>query len=368
MSARRKKAPSRSSAIEQLRRRIDEIDARLVGLLNRRAELAGGIGRAKQHTDGPIYAPGREKAVYRRVLERNGGPLPDESLLAVFREIMSASILMERKLVIAYLGPAATFSHQAALGKFGQCVDYLPTPNIADIFSQVERRNADYGIVPVENSLEGAVNPTADALMDTALNVYAEVDQEIEHHLISHGQLSGIRRVYTNPSVFGQCRRWLLDNLPKATLVETASTAQAVRQVRNRASCAAIGCRLASEIYGVPVLRRSIQDFARNVTRFLVLALHDAPPTGDDKTSVIFSLKDRVGVLFDSLKTFKDSGINLTRIESRPSKKRPWEYCFFVDFAGHRLDPKVRAALARLEKHCQMLKILGSYPRYHRGR
>lgn len=344
--------------------RIDNIDTQIVDLLNERVNLASRIGQLKNEADAQIYVPEREKQVLSNVTRHNRGPIKNEALSAVFSEIMSAAISHERKLVIAYLGPEATFTHQAAMSKFGKSVDYLGVRDIVDIFDQVERKNADYGVVPVENSIGGAVTCTSDVLVDTRVQIYAELYREIKHNLISCGTMASITEVYSKSPVFAQCRVWLRDNMPNATLIDCPSTADAVRKVGNDPTKAAIGCSLAAQMYHVPILKSTIQDFSHNITRFLVVGPKDAKPTGDDKTSMVFACKDRVGVLQESLMAFARNGINMTRIESRPSKKKAWEYVFFVDFLGHRKDAKVQEAINELQQHCVFVKILGSYPRF----
>lgn len=318
------------------------------------------IGWLKDKERKAVYSPERETEVYRNLARMNKGPLPDQSLRAIYREIMSSALGLQKKLVVAYLGPEATFTHEAARSKFGSAVDYLGVDNIGGIFSAVEKDYADYGVVPIENSIEGAVTHTLDMFIDSGLKVCAEIMLEISHNLLSRG--GRIRRIYSNPQVFGQCRTWLKTNMPNVDLVEVSSTAKAAMQAAREKDSAAIASRLAADLYGLKVLHRDIEDVPHNVTRFLVISNNYAGRTGRDKTSVMFAVKDRVGALHDTLKTFKQNRINLTKIESRPSKKKVWEYYFFVDFNGHCEEKKVSKALGELEKSCIFVKVLGSYP------
>jgi len=306
--------------------------------------------------------PDREKEVYQRVEKLNKGPLSNYALQAVYAEIMSGSLALEKTITIAYLGPPATFTHIAALKKFGSQVRYHPAKSISDIFTEVERGRCDYGVVPVENSIEGAVNHTLDVFIESDLKICSEINLEISHNLLAKCKLNKIKKIYSNPQVFGQCRLWLESNLPNAELIEVSSTTRAAECVLNERNSAAIASRLAADCYGLKVLAASIEDSAHNMTRFLVVGNIESAPTKDDKTSIMFSVKDKVGVLHDMLVPFKSAKINLTKIESRPSKRRPWEYYFFIDMKGHVQSEKVKKAIAQLNKHCTYLKVLGSYP------
>lgn len=332
-------------------------------MLNQRTRLALQIGKLKQKEGKSIYSPEREIEIYRNLIKLNKGPLPNHSLKAIYREIMSSALGLQKRLVVAYLGPQATFTHEAARSKFGSAVEYLSVDNIGEIFSAVEKGYADYGVVPIENSIEGAVSYTLDMFIDSPLKVCAEIMLEISHNLLSKEEdLNRIKKIYSNPQVFGQCRTWINTNLPDAELVEVSSTAKAAMCATKEKSSAAVASQLAADLYGLNVLARDIEDVPHNITRFLVISNNYAGRTGRDKTSVMFSVKDRVGALHDTLKAFKDNNINLTKIESRPSKKKVWEYYFFVDFIGHCEEPKVKKALKELEESCVFVKILGSYP------
>jgi len=348
--------------IGDLRKRIDTLDERVTKLLNQRAKCALKIRRLKVKRKGGVYAPDREKDVYKKVVSANKGPLSNGSLITVYREIMSADLALERSLAVAYLGPPATFTHLAALKKFGSSVNYLPVNSITDVFSKVERGEADYGVVPIENSVEGAVSHTLDMFMESDLQVCSEVSLEICHNLLSDYKKEMVKKVYSNPLVFGQCRIWLKTNLPRAELIEVSSTTRAAEIAAKEKGAAAIASSLAAKIYKLKVAAKSIEDSPHNITRFLVISSDEVRPTGKDKTSIMFSVKDKVGALYSMLYPFKKNAINLTKIESRPSKKKAWDYYFFVDMKGHYKDNKVARALKELEKQSTYLKILGSYP------
>jgi len=350
-------------AIKALRKKVDSIDSEILELLNKRAEVILKIGEAKAKKGDSIYAPAREKDVYKRIVSKNKGPVPMASVKAIFREIMSSALQLERPITIAYLGPEFTFTHLASLKKFGSSVNYTSCGNITDVFNEVEKSRADYGVVPIENSIEGAVNHTLDMFVDSDLKICSEVYLEIYHNLLSKERTkSKIKKIYSKAEVFGQCRIWLETNLPRVELIEVSSTAKAAQIASGQKNAACIASELASKKYALNVLSRSIEDSAHNVTRFLVIGNNDVKPTGEDKTSVMFSIRDRAGALHDMLLPFKKNKINLTKIESRPSKVRAWEYYFFVDLEGHRLDPKVSRALFGLAKVASFMKVLGSYP------
>ncbi len=348
--------------IESLRKQIDAIDRKIVELINRRTSCVLKIGKIKKARNKEIYAPEREKAIYKRIAKLCKGPLPAESLRAIYREIMSAAMALEKELVIAYLGPEATFTHMAARKKFGASVKYAAADSIADIFCEVERGYADYGVVPIENSIEGAVTHTLDMFIDATQKIRAEIFLDVSHCLLANCPADEVRRIYSNPQVFGQCRIWLRNNYPKAELVEVSSTARAAELAVKEPGAAALASDLAAEIYGLTILQEAIEDSGKNETRFLVVGASSADRSGDDKTSILVSVADRVGALYNLLHPFKKHGINLTKIESRPSKKKAWEYYFFVDLMGHIKDRNVAAALKELGKHSLFIKHLGSYP------
>ena len=349
--------------LKNLRRAIDSIDSKVLKLLNERALVTLKIGKIKSARKESIYVPNRESEVYKRLSENNKGPLSNAALQAIYREIMSSALNLEKSLTIAYLGPEYTFTHLASLKKFGSLVDYSSCNTITSVFDEVSKARADYGVVPIENSVEGAVNHTLYMFIDSDLKICSEVYLEISHSLLSkETDRKKIKKVYSKDQVFGQCRLWLEEHLPSVTLVEVSSTASAAKMASKEKGAACIASELAAKKYGLKVLNRSIEDSAHNVTRFLVIGSADAKPTKKDKTSIMFSLKDRVGALHDILIPFKDYGINLTKIESRPSKVKAWKYYFFVDMEGHNLDKKVSKALYALKKNTTYLKILGSYP------
>ena len=349
-------------SLEEHRRRIDEIDAEVVRVLNERARHALEIGKLKSAGAGEVYVPVREKEVFDRVCRLNEGPLPEEALRAIYREIMSASIALERDVCVAYYGPEGTFTHQAARSRFGASVDYLPCIEISDVFASVDKRTADYGVVPIENSTEGQVNATLDELTKTPLKVYAEICLPVRHHLMARGPWEGIAKVYSHPQILGQCRRWLAEHMPRAELIPAATSSRSAAMAAGEPGSAAIAGRLAAELYGLTVLRENIQDQPGNMTRFLVLSRQVSRPTGGDKTSVVFKVRHQTGALYEALAPFREAGLNMTKIESRPSRVKAWEYWFFVDFEGHEEEERVKSALQELARHCEMLTVLGSYP------
>ncbi|MBU3664715.1 MAG: prephenate dehydratase [Chthoniobacterales bacterium] len=348
--------------LDDLRAAVDSVDDRILDLLRERAELVGQIGRLKEKSGGPYYAPEREDALLRRLVSANKSPLPETSIRAIYREILSAMRALEQTITVAYLGPRTTFSHQAAARHFGSSVKFQPERTIPEVFEAVERGRAGYGVVPIENSLEGGVNATLDCFMDTAARICAQTFLPVDLNLLGRVPVEKVRRVYSHPQPFGQCRRWLAAHLPSAECVEVSSTARAAELAASEEGAAAIAGDMAAAEFGLPVLARSIQDATGNVTRFFVIGRQDTRPSGHDKTSVMFAVKDQPGALARALEPFEKSGISLTRIESRPSKRRPWEYYFFADFAGHSADPAVAGALAKLEGVCAFTRLLGSYP------
>jgi len=349
--------------IEKLRSKIDAIDVEIIRLLNERCELGRQIGVWKHENNLPIYVPERERMLLERLVEGNPGPLDRDSLLAIYREIMSAAIKLERPVTVAYMGPEGTFSHLAVLEKFGRGI--VPQPEIAvpDVFRAVESGRADYGMVPVENSTEGVVNPTLDSLMNSRVKAVAEFNLPIHLFLYSASPLSEIRCVYSHPQPFGQCRDYLQANLRNATLIEVTSTSRAVELAARESDSAAIAGAFAHDYSDLPCIAENIEDNSRNTTRFLVIGTQENMPSGDDKTSLCFALHDRAGALYDALRPFRNHNISMTMIESRPLKSGNWEYCFFVDILGHRADPEIAAACAELKQDCAMFKVLGSYPR-----
>lgn len=352
-----------AAQLSQLRQRIDEIDHDLVRLLNERTRSALDIGRIKHETGGEIYVPAREKEVLDRVGALNTGPLPAASLQAIYREIMSAAIALERPVKIAYLGPPATFTHQAARARFGVSVEYVSCDTISDVFVWVEKGAADYGVVPIENSTEGAVTHTLDQFTETPLKICAEIYLPISHHLMSRTPRADIRKIYSKPEVFGQCRKWLQTEMPGVDLIPVSSTARAAELSAGEAGAAALASRQAAELYGLDVIASDVQDLGGNTTRFLVVGRNSGGSTGQDRTSIFFVVQHRVGALHHALQAFSGNGVNMCKIESRPNKTKAWEYCFFVDVEGHADDVAVKKALDELDRQCQVLRVLGSYPK-----
>jgi chorismate mutase / prephenate dehydratase len=350
-------------SISELRQKIDGIDKQLIQLLNERAKVVVEIGKLKHKTAGPIYAPDREKDVLERVVKANEGPLSDSALKAIWREIMSGSFELERPLRIGFLGPEGSFSHTAAMLKFGQSVEYEPLVDIQSVFTEVSKKHCDLGLVPVENTVGGGVIETLDALVDSDVKICAEVLMAIHQNLLTNCSLEEIEVIYSKPEVFAQCRNWLSATFKEAKTVPVASTAKAAQMAAEQPKAAAIGSKIAAEIYGLKVAYENIEDVTNNITRFLVINKEDSRRTGEDKTAVLFSTAHKAGALADVLEVFKKYNINLTNIESRPSRKRQWEYYFFVDFLGHRTDENVVEGLAQAGKHCLQLSILGSFPR-----
>lgn len=349
--------------LEALRRQIDAIDEELVAILNRRAEIVVEIGRLKNAAGGPIYAPDREKLVLDRIRRANKGPLPDRTLIAIYRELMSGSFALEKPLRIVYLGPQGSYSHMAAMGKFGASVEYEPVTNIRGVFHEVSREHADFGLVPIENSVGGGVIDTLDALLDTDIQICAEINRAIHHNLLAHGPIKSIEKVYSKPEVFAQCQRWLSETNLMGRTIPVASTSKAAEMATQEPNAAAIGSRLASELYSLPVVCENIEDNPNNVTRFFVVGRDAAQPTGDDKTSLVFTTRDEPGALVDVLDALRRMGVNMSFIESRPSRKRNWEYYFFVDVKGHQSEKHLQEAIEAARHHCLRLNVLGSYPR-----
>ena len=352
-------------SLDDLRRRIDRIDDEILALLESRADLARDVAREKRATGAATYDPERERAVLARLEARSGGRFPREAIRAVFREVMSACLAVQEPVKVAFLGPAGTFTHAAARELFGLAARYTEATTIDSVFDAVRRGDATYGVVPIENSTEGSVTPAIDALIEGGVLIRRELVLEIGQCLMSTATgLTQIERVYSHPQALAQCRVWLARHLAGAQLVQTPSTAAAAREALADAAGAAIGSRLAAELYGVPVLRDNVQDMAENATRFVMVAAEDAPRTGRDKTTIAFAVHDEQGALLRVLEVFRDHGINLTRIESRPSRQRAWDYVFLADLEGHREDANVHAALSDLSAKCPMLRNLGSYPRH----
>lgn len=349
-------------SLEELRRRIDEIDARLLEMLIERARVAEEIGQAKEAGERAVYAPAREAELLRALVADDPAPLTPESVEAVFREIVSACRGLQQVPTIAFLGPEHTFTHLAARKRFGHRAEFIPVGSIGDVFDRVERKQVDFGVAPIQNSTEGVVGLTLDCLLDTPLRICAEIYVQVNHFLAGTGGVEQIRQVRSHPQVLAQCRRWLRENLPGVEQVATSSSSASAAEAAGDRAVAAICTREAAAAHGLTVLAENIEDLADNRTRFVVLGDLDVPPTGDDKTSVVFSTPHRAGALHKALSAFALYEINLTMIQSRPARGGLWEYVFFVDFEGHREEPPVAAALKHLGEFCPLLKVLGSYP------
>jgi chorismate mutase/prephenate dehydratase len=349
-------------SIPEHRKAIDKLDAQIVKLLNQRTRHVLQIGEIKIKAGEAIYVPHRERAVLERICKLNEGPITHESLRAIYREIMSSALSLEKSMTIAYLGPEATFTHQAAIQKFGSSLLYSAQKTIPDIFTEVSKKRADYGVVPVENSTEGVVTHTLDMFVDSGLQIVAQIVLPIQYCLAGDTTVKDAQRLYTHPQALGQCRGWVQRHLPQAELFETSSNARSAELAAAGGRAAAITGFLAAEKYNLKIIERDIQDFSANVTRFLVLGHQCGPPTGQDRTSVMFSIADAVGALYRALSPFRKYKLNMTKIESRPSKRKAWEYFFFVDCDGHMTDPNVAKAIVDLGHVCNFVKVLGSYP------
>ena len=344
------------------RKAIDKLDAQIVRLLNERTQHVLAIGEMKLKAGEEIYVPHRERSVLDSICRLNRGPMTDEQLRSIYREIMSSALALEKTLSIAYLGPEATFTHQAAIKRFGSSLHYAAQKTIADVFTEVSKNRADYGVVPVENTTEGVVTHTLDMFVDSELRIVSQIVLRVQQCFLSNAARSKIFKLYSHPQSLAQCRGWVQTHLPRVEIVETSSNARSAELAAKEKNTAAIAGIIAAEKYGLRILERDIQDNAANATRFLVLGRQCSPPTGSDRTSLMVSISDKVGALHHALAAFRRYKINLTKIESRPSKRKAWEYFFFIDCDGHVQDRKVAAAIKALEKECSYVKVLGSYP------
>ncbi len=349
--------------LAELRQAIDRCDAQIVRLLNERTRHVLEIGKLKHAAGHEIYAPQRERAVLQRVARLNEGPLTEDSLHHIYGEIMSSALALEKPMSIAYFGPEATFTHQAAIRRFGSSLRYAAMKTISDVFGEVARNRADYGVVPVENSTEGVVTHTLDMFVDSELKIVAQIILPIQHCLLGKvRRREEIKRLFSHPQALAQCRQWVQVHLPNAEVIEASSTTRAAELAARAPHAGAIASSLAAERYRLRIVESDIQDNSNNATRFLVLGRKCGAPTGKDRTSVIFSVADKVGSLHRALAPLSRHKINMTRIESRPSKRKAWAYFFFVDVKGHAEDPRLARALRELSRHCSFVKVLGSYP------
>lgn len=348
--------------ISEHRKAIDRLDTKIVRLLNDRTKHVLAIGEMKLRAGEEIYAPHRERAVLQRLCDLNRGPMTDDQLRAVYREIMSSALALEKSMTIAYLGPEATFTHQAAIRRFGSSLRYSAQKTVADVFTEVSKNRADYGVVPVENSTEGVVTHTLDMFVDSDLKIVSQIVLPVQQCLLSNARRGQIKRLFAHPQSLGQCRGWVQEHLPRVEIIETSSNARSAEFASKQKNAAAIAGLLAAEKYGLAVLEQDIQDNAANITRFLVLGRQCSPPTGHDRTSLMIIIADKVGALHHALAAFRRNRINMTKIESRPSKRKAWEYFFFIDCDGHVKDRRVAKAIEQLDRECSFLKVLGSYP------
>lgn len=367
--------PEDSAMLAELRDKIDSLDQQLVDLLNARAKLVVDVGAFKRGSNTPIYAPHREAQVLAKALERSQGPLPNRTIEGVYRELMSGSFALEQPLRIGFLGPPGSYSHQASVKQFGSSVDYEDLQLIGGVFTEVRRGHVNYGLVPIENSIGGGITETLDALAENAGHVwvYAEVQIEIKHMLLTDCKPHDVRRIHSKPEVFAQCRNWLTTQYPNAALLPDASTSQAVqtakkenqtaKEIGAEPGSAAIASELAGELYGLPVLFSNIADNPDNITRFYVISREQALPSGDDKTAIVFATDDKHGALVEVLQAFHVQGVNLSHIDKRPSGRENWSYTFYIDALGHRDDENMQRAIAQARGHCKELHVLGSFPR-----
>ena len=353
--------------IDEIRDQIDKIDEKLLQLFNRRAKLAIQIGqeKSKKNVSNHFHVPHRERDIIERMQQANPGPLPEEAVEFIFREIFSATLALEKPLNIAYLGPETTFSHQAAIKQFGHSAVFVPTNGIENIFHAVEQGHADYGVVPIENSTEGVVNLTLDCFVDSPLVICDEVKMGISLcYLSKSGDPKKVRQIYSHPQPLAQCRNWLNQNAAGIEQVTTSSTAVAATIASKDDQAAAVAGKLAAEYYDLKIIAEKIEDRAKNTTRFLVISREKAKKAKRNKTSVMFSIEDEAGSLLKVLQLFARNQINLTKIQSRPLRNRSWEYLFFVDFEGHCDDDHIEKVIRSVGKRCIFLRVLGSYPNH----
>lgn len=354
--------------IDTIRVEIDALDNDLITLLNRRASLAQRIGQVKAESGQRAYAPDRERRLLERLAQRNPGPLPPDSLRLIYKEIISASLSLEAPLDVAFLGPEATFTHDATKRHFGLSARLHPRRTIPDVFNDVQQGRCEYGVVPIENSTEGVVTHTLDMFTNSELLICAEVLMEVSHHLLTRsGNMGTITKVYSHPQALAQCRGWLSSNLPGIPMVDVSSTARAAQLASEDPGAAAVASDMAASMYSLQVAASNLEDLRGNMTRFLVIGRDEPAPSGSDRTSIMFSLKNAPGVLYQALGAFAESSLNLSRIESRPSRQQAWEYQFFVDLVGHKSEPELNQAIDNLRKICVFMKVLGSYPQGRPG-
>lgn len=351
------------ASLEELRDRIDALDAQLVRLINERAQAASEIGAIKANSGTAVYAPDREHAILERVTKMSDGPISSQSLHAIYRELMSASFALEQPPRVAFLGPKGSFSHEAAIGKFGASVEYESIADIRGVFDEIARGHVTYGVVPVENSSAGAIADTLDSFTEYNVYVCSEIQRAIHQNLLARCRLNEVGVVFSKPEAFAQCQRWLAETGLVSKTSPAPSTSRAAQMASEQPRSAAIGGRLASKLYDIPVIAANIEDVPGNSTRFFVIGHESAKPTGSDRTSLSFVTAHRAGALVEVLLVFQKTGINMSMITSRPSRKADLAYSFFVDIDGHVDDPPVKRAIDDAKAHCLQIRVLGSYPR-----
>ncbi|RKX59771.1 MAG: prephenate dehydratase [Thermodesulfobacteriota bacterium] len=350
--------------LNKLRKKIDEIDQKIVDLLKERIEIAKEIGKIKKDLNIQSFDLSREKEIIKRILDINKGIFPEEALKIIYSEIICACRGIQEKPKVAYLGPEATFSHIAALNFFGTSSELIPVESITDVFEEVLSERVNFGIVPIENSIEGVVATTLDAIYEYNLKVCGEIYESISHHLMNlTGRLEDIKKILSHPQAIAQCRKWLRKRLPSIPIEPVSSTALAAKWAAVDKNVAAIASLMAAKLYHLQIVAKNIEDIKGNSTRFWIIGKTEVPPTGNDKTSLLFSIADKPGALFEVLKCFAERKINLTKIESRPSKNEPWKYIFFLDCEGHIKEEKIQSCLEEMQKYCLQVVWLGSYPK-----
>jgi len=354
----------RKEELKELRKQIDEVDTQIVELLKKRIELAKKIGEIKKSIGTQPFDLGREKEVLKKILSLNQGIFPEDTLRVIYSEIIKACRSAQQKIKVAYLGPEATFSHIAALNYFGTSAELIPVETILDVFEEVSSERVNFGVVPIENSIEGVVATTLDAIYEYGLKVCGEIYESISHHLMNQtGKLEDIKKILSHPQAIAQCRKWLRKKLPSIPIETVPSTAFAAKWAAVDEKVGAIASLMAAKLYHLQIVAKNIEDIRGNSTRFWIIGKQEVEPTGNDKTSLIFSVADKPGALFEVLKCFAERGINLTKIESRPSKNEPWKYIFFLDCEGHVKDENIRLCLEEMQNYCLQVVWLGSYPK-----
>lgn len=350
--------------LDQLRDEIDRIDAGIVDLLHRRAACVQQVGQLKKQTGAPLFVPERESALFEKLRRLNGNVLPEASLESIYRQIVSCAFKLEGGFSVAYLGPEGTWSHQAARARFGDSIELIACPSFRDVFRAVEKQQAQYGVVPIENSSDGSVSQAMDLFSESPLRICAQIRQEIRNCLLCNGEREKISKIYSHPQVLGQCRLWLRENFPGVEQIAMSSTSAAALRAAEEAEqgAAALGSELSGRLHGLRVMEANVQDKANNTTRFAVIGMQQTQPSGHDRSTICFKVPHTPGTLVKVLQHFSDHRINLLCIDSRPTRDTPWEYLFYVDVEGHRLAEPLRSCLEELSAICPVCKVLGSYP------